>query len=95
MLCFLPPVFKAPDVPPFSSSPQAGGAAAFIIVSVAAVGLLTPVGWSRTQPEYALRVGVVSRLGPRPVERELMSRLDAFRHKEPTTPSDVESRRSP
>ena len=76
MLCFVPPVFRAPDYPPFSSSPEVGGAAAFIIVSIAAVGLLTPVGWSRSQPEYALRVGVASRLGPRAVEQELMSRLD-------------------
>ena len=77
MLCFVPPVFKAPDHPPSSASPDVGGAAAFIIGSIAVLGLLTPVGWSRSQPEYALRVGVASRLGPRPAERELMSRLDA------------------
>ena len=77
MLCFLPPVFKLPEFPPFSPPPQVGGAAAFVVVAIAALGLLTPVGWSRSQPEYAIRVGVVSRVGPRPAERELMSRLSA------------------
>ena len=77
MLCFVPPVFRAPEYPPLSSAPEVGGgAAALIIMCIAFVGLVTPVGWSRSQPEYELRVGVASRLGPRPIERELMSRLD-------------------
>ena len=76
MLCFLPPIFPMPEYPPFAPPPKASGAAAFILIAIATVGLLTPVGWTRTQPEYALRVGVASQLGPRPVETALVSHLD-------------------
>ena len=83
MLCFLPPIPAVPQERP-SRRPSrrpcdAGTAAAIIITVVGVVGLLTPVGWTRTQPVYALRAGIAAQLGPRAEDRGLAARLDRAR----------------
>ena len=84
MLGFLAPVVSMRQPGPSSSPPRCGTTAATVMISfIVALALLTPVGWVRSEPEYAARVGVVSRLGPRAEDLDLIGRLDAQGTKEP------------
>ncbi len=76
MLCFLPPILPTPPSGQPPSTPRCSGVMGTVmIVLLVGAALLTPIGWVRTQPVYAMRVGIASRLGPRPEERDLASRF--------------------
>lgn len=70
MLCFLPPVMPLPPPEggkPRRTPPPCGPAAGTVmVVALAGVALLTPIGWERKQFMYAMQVGVPAHLDPGP-----------------------------
>lgn len=68
MLCFLPPVMPLPpsgDGRPRRTPPPCGATAGTVmVVALAGVALLTPIGWERKQLMFAMQVGVPAHLDP-------------------------------
>ncbi len=67
----------------------------FIPAAVGVVQYLDLLRANAAVITIAVAVSTILALVTTALTFRLMSRLDAFRHKEPVTPSDVESRRSP